>query len=106
MNENFLYGLVGSTVYIVSFNGIFNVDVYPALNTHQNIKITLNEKRNRGKLTEDPIITQLRVADEEILAEMEKTGTDFEKYNGLVTKRHNFTWNMKNDQLMIQRGIK
>ena len=51
-------------------------------------QITLNEKGNRGKLTEDPIITQLRVADEEILAEMEKTGTDFEKYNGLVTKRH------------------
>jgi hypothetical protein len=37
---------------------------------------------------EDPIITQLRVADEEILGEMEKTGTDFEKYNGLVIKRH------------------
>lgn len=56
---------------------------YPA--KHQ---ITLTEKGNRGKLTEDPIITQLRVADEEILAEMEKTETDFEKYNGLVTKRH------------------
>ena len=39
-------------------------------------------------MTEDPIITQLRVADEKILAEMEKTVTDFEKYNGLVTKRH------------------
>ena len=39
-------------------------------------------------MKEDPIITQLRVADEEILGEMEKTGTDFEKYNGLVIKRH------------------
>jgi hypothetical protein len=39
-------------------------------------------------LTEDPIITQLRIADEKILAEMEKAGTDFEIYNGLVTERH------------------
>jgi hypothetical protein len=36
----------------------------------------------------DPIITQLRFADEKILEEMEKAGTDFEKYNGLVTERH------------------
>jgi len=36
----------------------------------------------------DPIITQLRVADEKILEEMEKAGTDFEEYNGLVIKRH------------------
>ncbi len=39
-------------------------------------------------MTEDPIITQLRIADEKILAEMEKAGTDFEIYNGLVTERH------------------
>jgi len=39
-------------------------------------------------LTEDPIITQLRVADEEILAEMEKTGTNFGEYDALVIKRH------------------
>ena len=39
-------------------------------------------------MKEDPIITQLRVADEEILGEMEKTGTDFDKYNELVTERH------------------
>jgi UDP-N-acetylenolpyruvoylglucosamine reductase len=39
-------------------------------------------------LTEDPIITQLRVADEEILAQMEKTGTNFGEYNTLVMKRH------------------
>jgi len=39
-------------------------------------------------LTEDPIITQLRVADEEILEQMENTGADFEEYNGLVIKRH------------------
>ena len=39
-------------------------------------------------MTEDPIITQLRVADEKILEEMEKVGTDFEIYNGLVTERH------------------
>jgi len=39
-------------------------------------------------LTEDPIITQLRVADEEILAQMEKTGTNFGEYNALVVKRH------------------
>jgi hypothetical protein len=39
-------------------------------------------------LKEDPIITELRVADEEILGEMEKAETDFEKYNGLVIKRH------------------
>ncbi|MGB7696834.1 MAG: hypothetical protein WBL46_06400 [Nitrososphaeraceae archaeon] len=39
-------------------------------------------------MTEDPIITQLRVADEKILEEMEKAGTDFEIYNGLVTERH------------------
>jgi hypothetical protein len=30
----------------------------------------------------------LRFADEKILEEMEKAGTDFEKYNGLVTERH------------------
>jgi hypothetical protein len=30
----------------------------------------------------------LRIADEKILAEMEKAGTDFEIYNGLVTERH------------------
>ncbi|MDW0327921.1 MAG: hypothetical protein QN545_04715 [Nitrososphaeraceae archaeon] len=39
-------------------------------------------------MTEDPIITQLRVADEKILEEMDKVGTDFEIYNGLVTERH------------------
>jgi hypothetical protein len=39
-------------------------------------------------LTEVPIITQLRVADEEILAQMEKTGTNFGEYNALVIKRH------------------
>ncbi len=39
-------------------------------------------------MTEDPIITQLRVADEKILEEMEKTGTDFDKYNRLVIERH------------------
>jgi len=41
-----------------------------------------------GKLTEDPIISQLRVADEEILEQMEKTGTNFGEYNALVIKRH------------------
>lgn len=40
------------------------------------------------KLNEDPIITQLRVADEEILAQMENTGTNFGEYNALVIKRH------------------
>ena len=39
-------------------------------------------------MTEQPIITQLRVADEEILAQMEKTGTNFGEYNSLVIKRH------------------
>jgi hypothetical protein len=39
-------------------------------------------------LTEDPIITQLRVADEEILEQMEKTGANFGEYNALVIKRH------------------
>ena len=39
-------------------------------------------------MTEDPIITQLRVADEEILALMEKTGTNFGEYNALVVTRH------------------
>ena len=39
-------------------------------------------------MTEDPIITQLRVADEEILAQMENAGEDFEEYNGLVIKRN------------------
>ena len=39
-------------------------------------------------MTEDPIITQLRVADDEILALMEKTGTNFGEYNALVVKRH------------------
>jgi UDP-N-acetylenolpyruvoylglucosamine reductase len=42
----------------------------------------------KGKLTEDPIITKLRVADEEILEQMEKTGTNFGEYNALVIKRH------------------
>ena len=46
------------------------------------------KKEIEGKLTEDPIITQLRVADEQILEEMEKTGTDFDKYNRLVTERN------------------
>ena len=41
-----------------------------------------------GKLTEDPIITQLRVADEEILAQMEKAETNFGEYNALVIKRN------------------
>ena len=39
-------------------------------------------------MTEDPIITQLRVSDEEILAQMDKTGTNFGEYNSLVIKRH------------------
>ena len=39
-------------------------------------------------MTEDPIISQLRVADEEILEQMEKTGTNFGEYNALVIKRH------------------
>lgn len=39
-------------------------------------------------MTEDPIITKLRVADEEILEQMENAGDDFEEYNGLVIKRH------------------
>ena len=39
-------------------------------------------------MTEDPIISQLRVADEEILAQMEKTGTNFGEHNALVMKRH------------------
>lgn len=39
-------------------------------------------------MTEDPVITQLRVADGEILEQMEKTGTNFGEYNALVIKRH------------------
>jgi hypothetical protein len=39
-------------------------------------------------LTEVPIITQLRVADEELLAQVEKTGPNFGEYNALVIKRH------------------
>ena len=39
-------------------------------------------------MSEDPIITQLRIADEEILAQMEKTETNFGEYNSLVVKRH------------------
>lgn len=39
-------------------------------------------------MSEDPIITQLRIADEEILAQMEKTETNFGEYNALVVKRH------------------
>ncbi|MDP9489171.1 MAG: hypothetical protein M3P28_03090 [Thermoproteota archaeon] len=39
-------------------------------------------------MTEDPIITQLRVADEEILAQMEKAEANFGEYNALVTKRN------------------
>lgn len=39
-------------------------------------------------MSEDPTITQLRLADEEILQEMEKTGTNFGEYNALVIKRH------------------
>ena len=54
----------------------------------QNIILHFNEKGIRGKLEEDPIITQLRVEDEKILEEMENAGTDFEKYDGLVTERH------------------
>jgi hypothetical protein len=54
-------------------------------------QITLKQKGNRGKLTEDPIITQLRVADEEILAQMEKAETNFGEYNALGIKRNNFT---------------
>ena len=41
-----------------------------------------------SRLTEDPLITQLRVADEEILAQMEQTGTNFGKYDALVIDRH------------------
>ena len=39
-------------------------------------------------MTEDPIITQLRVADEEILAQMQKAETNFGEYNALVIKRN------------------
>jgi hypothetical protein len=39
-------------------------------------------------LTEDPIITQLRVADEEILEQMLKAETNFGEYNALVIKRN------------------
>ena len=39
-------------------------------------------------MTEDPIITQLRVADEEILAQMQKAETNFGEYNELVIKRN------------------
>ncbi len=39
-------------------------------------------------MTEDPIITQLRVADEEILAQMQKAETNFGEYNALVMKRN------------------
>ena len=39
-------------------------------------------------MNEDPLITQLRIADEEILAQMEKTGANFGEYNALVIKRH------------------
>ncbi len=39
-------------------------------------------------MTEDPIITQLRVADEEILAQMQKAETNFGEYNTLVVKRN------------------
>ena len=39
-------------------------------------------------MVDDPIITQLRVADEEILAQMERAGTNFGEYNALVIKRH------------------
>jgi hypothetical protein len=39
-------------------------------------------------LTEDPIITQVRVADEEILEQMQKAETNFGEYNALVIKRN------------------
>jgi hypothetical protein len=62
-----------------------HLHIYRISPKHQ---ITLNENVNTGKLTEDPIITQLRVADEKILEEMEKTGTNFGEYNALVIKRN------------------
>ena len=43
---------------------------------------------NTCKLSEDQIVTQLRLADEEILEQMEKTGTNFGEYNALGSKRH------------------
>lgn len=52
----------------------------------RNNQITLQKKY--GKLTEDPLISHLRIADEEILGQMENTGDDFEEYNALVVKRH------------------
>ena len=45
-------------------------------------------KNEYGKLSEDQIVTQLRLDDEEILEQMEKTGTNFGAYNALVSKRH------------------
>ena len=45
-------------------------------------------KNEYCKLSEDQIVTQLRLADEEILEQMEKTGTNFGEYNALVSKRH------------------
>lgn len=39
-------------------------------------------------MNENPLITQLRIADEEILEQMENTGTNFGEYNALVVKRH------------------
>jgi UDP-N-acetylenolpyruvoylglucosamine reductase len=39
-------------------------------------------------MSENPLITQLRIADEKILEQMEKTGSNFGEYNALVIKRH------------------
>ena len=56
-------------------------------------------------MTEDPIITQLRVADEELLEQMEKAGTNFGEYNALVMKRHKLYLKYEKRAKMIQRDI-
>ena len=49
-------------------------------------------------MSEDSIIKQLRVADDKILEEMEKTGTDFDKYlDDLVDDVDDDCNHLKND---------
>ena len=46
----------------------------------------------------------MRIADEEILAQIKKTGTNFGEYNALVVKRHKLYLKYeKREQLIIQR---
>jgi len=76
----------------------YMADIWEVIWTPRKHQITLNKKQNWGRLSEDSIITQVSVADDKILEEMEKTGTGFDKYlDDLVDDVDDDCNHLKND---------